>query len=98
MIEQNLLKAEIDIIKRDSTIEQNLLKAEIDKRDSTIENNMLKSELDKRDSTVENNMLKSELENNVLKVVIEKQRTDMKFMVMEQQLIEKNRIIENMNK
>jgi hypothetical protein len=74
--------SEIDIIKRDTTIELNLLKAEI-------ENNMLKAEIDKRDSTIENNVLKAE--NKELK-------TEMKMMVMEQQLIEKNRIIENMNK
>jgi hypothetical protein len=74
--------SEIDIIKRDTMIEQNLLKAEI-------ENNMLKAEIDKRDSTIENNVLKAE--NKELK-------TEMKMMVMEQQLIEKNRIIENMNK
>ena len=74
--------SEIDIIKRDTTIELNLLKAEIDKRDSTIENNMLKSEL----------------ENNVLKAENKGLKTEMKMMALEQQLIEKNRIIENMNK
>jgi hypothetical protein len=81
--------SEIDIIKRDTTIEQNLLKAEIDKRDSTIE-------ILKRDSTIEKNILKAEIDKR--DSTIEKHKTDMKIMLMEQQLIEKNRIIENMNK
>ena len=98
--------SEIDIIKRDSTIEQNLLKAEINqknaeieiiKRDSTIENNQLKAEIDKRDSTIENNLLKAENDNIKRDSIIEKQRTDMKMMVMEQQLLEHKRIIEKTN-
>jgi hypothetical protein len=92
--------SEIDIIKRDTTIELNLLKAEIDKRDSTIEQNLLKTELENNvlKAVIENNMLKSELENNVLKAENKGLKTEMKMMALEQQLIEKNRIIENMNK
>ena len=98
--------SEIEIIKRDSTIEKNQLKAEIDKRDSTIEilkrdsiieKNHLKAEIDKRDSTIENNLLKAENDNIKRDSIIEKQRTDMKMMVMEQQLLEHKRIIEKTN-
>ena len=83
-------ETKINKIIQDSMMEKNLLKAEIDniKQNSTIENNLLKAEIDniKRDSTIE--ILKRDS-------IIEKHRTDMKIMVMEQQLLEHKRIIEN---
>ena len=79
--------AEIRLAKLDSMIEKNQLKAEMEKikRDSTIEKNLLKAEIDKRDSTIE--ILKRDS-------TIEKHKTDMKIMLMEQQLLEYKRIIE----
>ena len=64
-----------------------LKNAELKQKDSEIE-------IIKLDSTIEKNQLKAEMEKIKRDSTIEKHKTDMKIMLMEQQLLEYKRIIE----
>ena len=65
--------------------------------EGVIQHTDAKIRLIKQDSTIKQNLFKAEIVKIKLDSTIEKHRTDMKIMVMEQQLLEYKRIIERTN-